>query len=210
MREVGSGELLELLQEVFENVPHETIVARYKYFQRREFPAGKPRGAGYRMGYDQASIWKLVLAFELLRNWMSPADAMLVVERLWNELAQAIAITFGGIEEDPDDPPGFKLWIHPTALAATDGEKSSAMRTRSDVGTEGDSASDDSRPRLVFEALQPFFDLDDVGVRSGIALDLQWLVEDVYSTAALKPFRSSKLLATEMEHWSKGRGTGPF
>lgn len=214
MREIGSGELLQLLQETFPDVPGETITARYKYFQRNGFPEHVgPKGPGYRRGYDQSSIWQLVLAFELLRNWMSPADAMLVIETLWTELARAVGVTYGIYDDDPDGGIDTTVWIGPTALqrSASEGSEATAQSPPDDEAHEADAEkARDTRPKLHFEIFRPLSDFEDAGIRSGIGIDLMRLISEVYETSLLRPFLGSRALEAEMSHWAKGKGTRPY
>ncbi len=215
MREIGSGELLQLLQETFPDVPGETITARYKYFQRNGFPEHfGPKGPGYRRGYDQSSIWQLVLAFELLRNWMSPADAMLVIESLWAELAKAVGLTYGIYADDPDAGIDTTVWIGPTALRRpTHGKVDTVAGSQPDADEAEEADADeepDTRPEMHFEIFRPLGDFEEVEIRSGIGIDLMNLLKDVYETPPLLPFRGSRALEAEMSHWAKGKGTHPY
>jgi len=102
------------------------LLARFKYFQRMDFPHRPKVGRGSRVGYGFEDVVQLVLAFQLMELWALPVRIVGSVRRNWPELREAIgtAAVFaagGGV-----DPPPM-LVLTPQALATLGQEESGAV-----------------------------------------------------------------------------------
>ncbi len=184
MKELGSREILALLGDMHPDLSPTAVKSRYAYFQRNGFPAMEQRGGqGVRIGYDLVTIWQLILAFELLRNSVSPATASKIIETNWARLSAIIGKAF--------------LEIAAVKFGVSAKETKALIKSGPRRARGNDPESDD---RVTFvtsnEGTLPG------GFRSGILIDLSNLVRMLDSVAPQMGMATSDFIQLTMTKWA--------
>lgn len=74
------------------------LPARFKYFQRMEFPGGSNVGRGSRASYALGDVLALALAFELLETSVTPVRVVRLLRSGWPAIERAIVSTWLALE----------------------------------------------------------------------------------------------------------------
>lgn len=188
MRELNSYELLQLLGDVFPDIPASIIKARYQYFQRNQFPPFPgPRGSGWRVGYDLTMIWQLLVAFELLRNWVGPGPAMHLVQSNWPKISNGVARAWRRAMDD-ENAPDATSW--PRYLVF----RGNAFDKPADASptTSGDVAHEDAISDFALE-----------NIRSGLALDLAKLASPLFAALTERDGETAGEVDRIMRSWAQ-------
>ena len=81
---IGYGQVLALVSTLNPWLSASRIDGRLRNFQRSDFPTSKIRvGTGARADYGAASVWRVVLAFELTSFGLQPSAVVSAVESGW-------------------------------------------------------------------------------------------------------------------------------